>query len=428
MRDLKFDTIAIHSGYEVEKTTNSVVPPLYLTNAYEFENTEYAQKLFSLEQSGNIYTRLQNPTNDVLEKRMSELEGGVASLLFSSGHAAIFNTVINLAECGDEIVASNQIYGGAINLLGVTLSKLGINVKFVNPDNLDEWQNAITEKTKAFFFEVIGNPNANVCDIEAISKIAHDNGIPVIVDSTFTTPYLCKPIQFGADFVVHSATKYLGGHSSVMGGIVVDSGNFVFKGNSRFPQYNQPDKSYHGLVFADLNNQAFIARLRALIMRDIGANLSPFNAFMILNGIETLSLRMKKHCENALKVAMYLEENENVLFVNYPGLKSSPYNKLADKYLSLGCSSVFTFGLKGGKKSGKIFIDSLKLFKHVANVGDVRSLVIHPATTTHSQLSKQQLIDAGITEDTVRLSIGIEDIEDIINDLDGAIKKAVLSI
>ncbi len=424
MKDYKFDTKAIHSGYEIEKSTHSVVPPLYLTNAYQFDNVDHAQSLFELKEEGNIYTRLQNPTNDILEKKISELEDGVGALAFSTGHAAIFNTIINLAENGDEIVSSNQIYGGAINLFGVTLERLGIKVKFVNPNNLDEWENAVTDKTKAFFFEIVGNPNASVVDIEAVASIAHKNGIPVIVDSTFTTPYLCKPIHYGADIVIHSATKFLGGHSAVMGGIVVDSGKFVYKNNKRFPRYNEPDQSYHGIVFADLKETAFIARLRALIMRDIGASLSPFNAFMLIMGIETLSLRMRKHCDNAKRVAEYLLSNPNVSFVNYPSLENSPYKNLADKYLSNGCGSVFTFGLKGGRETGKKFINSLKLFRHVANVGDVRSLVIHPATTTHSQLSSQQLIDAGISEDTVRLSIGIEDIDDIINDLEQAINIA----
>lgn len=424
MKNYKFDTKAIHSGYTVEKTTNSVVPPLYLTNAYEFDSVDYAQNLFELKEEGNIYTRLQNPTNDVLEKKISDLENGIGALAFATGHAAIFNTIINLAEKGDEIVSSNQIYGGAINLLGVTLERLGITVKFVNPSNLSEWENAISPKTKAFFFEVVGNPNASIVDIEAISTLAHKNGIPVIADSTFTTPYLCKPIDFGADIVIHSATKFLGGHSMVMGGIVVDSGKFTYKNNKRFPRYNEPDKSYHGIVFADLNETAFISRLRALVMRDLGASLSPFNAFLIIMGIETLSLRMKKHCDNAEKVVEFLKNNVNVSFVNYPNLEDSPYKNLSDKYLPNGCGSVFTFGLKGGRETGKKFIDNLKLFKHVANVGDVRSLVIHPATTTHSQLSSQQLIDAGISEDTVRLSIGIEDIDDIISDLQQAINIA----
>jgi len=425
MSQYKFDTKMVHSGYQVEPTTKSVTPPLYLTNAYQFDDSQYAQELFELKQGGNIYPRLQNPTNDILEARVADLDGGVGALSFASGHAAIFNTMVNLASEGDEIVASNAIYGGAINMLGVTLKRLGITVKFVDPDDLNSWEHNINEKTRALFFEVVGNPNANVADIEAICEIGHRHGIPVIADSTFTTPYLCRPIEFGADFVIHSATKFLGGHSTVMGGIVVDSGNFVFKGNKRFPLYNEPDQSYHGIIFADLGPTAFISRLRALITRDLGACLSPFNAFMLLQGIETLSLRMQRHCENADKVVAFLASNDSVSFINYPSLPDSPYKALADKYLPNGVGSVFTFGLKGGREAGRKFIDSLQLLKHVANVGDVRSLVIHPATTTHSQLSADQLKDAGISEETVRLSIGLEDAEDIIADLDQAIKKAV---
>lgn len=424
MMDYKFDTKMIHSGYTVEETTKSLVPPLYLTNAYRFDSSEHAQKLFELKENGNIYTRLMNPTNDVLEKRVADLDGGVGALSFSSGHAAIFNCIVNLASAGDEVVASNAIYGGAINMLGVSLDRLGIKVKFVDPGNLDEWEANITDKTKAFFFEIVGNPNANVADIEAIAKIAHRHGIPVIADSTFTTPYLCKPIEFGADIVIHSATKFLGGHSTVMGGIVVDSGKFSYKGNDRFPLYNEPDESYHGVVYADLGELAFILRLRTLITRDFGACLSPFNAFMILQGIETLSLRMQRHCENAKKVAEYLNNSDQVSFVNYPGLKSSPYDSLTQKYLPKGAGAVFTFGLKGGKDTGRKFIDSVKLFQNVANVGEIRSLVIHPATTTHSQLSSEQLKAAGISEETVRLSVGLEDVEDLIQDLEQAIHQA----
>lgn len=420
-----FDTVAVHGGYETEQTTLSVVPPLYQTNAYEFKNTEHAKELFELKEPGNIYCRLSNPTSDILERRMAELDGGAAALSFASGHAAIFNTILNLANAGDEIVSSSCIYGGAINLLGVTLGRLGIKVRFVDPDDLKAWEEAINEKTRAVFFEVIGNPNANVADIGTIAEIAHRHGVPVIADSTFTTPYLCRPIEFGADIVIHSATKFLGGHSTSMCGIVVDSGKFEFKGNPRFPLYNDPDPSYHGIVFADLGPLAFISRLRALVMRDIGACLSPFNAFMILQGVETLHLRMQRHSENGLKAAAYLEAHPQVEFVNYPGLPSSRYHKLAQKYLPKGAGSVFTFGLKGGREAGAKFIDSLELIKNVANVGDVRSLVIHPATTTHSQLSAEQLKAADISEGTIRLSIGIEDITDIIADLEQAIKCAV---
>lgn len=418
-----FETKSIHAGYEVDKTTNSITPPLYLTNAYAFDSTEHAKNLFELSEAGNIYTRLMNPTTDVLEKRVAELDGGVAAVAFASGHSAIFNTMINLANAGDEIVSSNAIYGGAINMLGVSLDRLGITVKFVDPTNLEEWKSAITDKTKALFTEVIGNPNANISDLSAIADIAHQSGVPFVVDSTFTTPYLCKPIEFGADIVIHSATKFLGGHSTVMGGIVVDSGNFNYKNNPRFPLYNDPDVSYHGMIFADLGAVAFIMRLRTLGLRDIGGCISPFNSFMILQGIETLALRMQRHCENAFAVAKFLSGHKKVKTVNYAGLPNSKDYALAQKYCPKGVGSVFTFEIDGTREDGATFIDSLELLQNVANVGEIRSLVIHPATTTHSQLSEQQLIDAKISAQTIRLSIGIESIEDILADLEQALSK-----
>ena len=421
-----FDTLMTHAGYEGDVQTHSSTLPIYPTTAYQFDSTQHAQNLFELKENGNIYSRLQNPTNDVLEARITALEGGVGALGFSSGHAAIVNALLNLADAGDEIVSSICIYGGAINLLGVTLDRLGIKVKFVDPDDLDAWENAITDKTKALFTEVVGNPNANVADLEAIAAIAHKHGVPFLVDSTFTTPYLIKPCEFGADIVIHSATKHLGGHANAMMGLVVDGGKFQWEGNPRFPHYNEPDVSYHGAVFAkDFGNAGFITRLRTLMMRDLGACPSPFNSYLIVQGIETLSLRMRKMCDNAQKVAEYLEQNENVSFVNYPGLASNKYHALQQKYLPKGAGSVFTFGIKGSRETGAKFIDHLKMILHVANVGDVRSLVIHPATTTHSQLSDEQLVMSGITPQTIRLSIGIEDVEDIIADLDQAIKFAV---
>ncbi len=423
--EYKLATVAIHGGYETEPTTKSVTPPVYMTSAYEFDSTEHAKALFELKESGNIYSRLNNPTNDILEQRIAALDGGVGGLAFSSGHAAMFGMLSNLCSEGDEFVSSNAIYGGAINLFGVSMKRLGIHVKFVDPDDLSAWEAAITDKTKALFFEVVGNPNANVADIEKIAEIGHRHGIPVIADATFVTPYLCRPIDFGADFVVHSATKFLGGHATAMSGVVVDSGKFSFKNNPRFPLYNEPDQSYHGVVFADLGPTAFISRLRCLTMRDFGACASPFNSFMILQGVETLPLRMQKHSENAQAVAEYLSQNANVAIVNYPGLQSNRYHSLAEKYLPNGCGSVFTFELKGGRETGARFIDSLKLLKNVANVGDLRSLVIHPATTTHSQLSAEQLAAAGISEGTIRLSIGLEDISDILADLEQAIQAAV---
>ncbi len=423
MNKYSIDTLAVHAGYETDEATMSVTPPLYQTNAYVFRDAEHARTLFELKEPGNIYSRLQNPTCEMFERRVAELDGGVAALSFSSGHAAIFNVIANLCTEGDELVSSINIYGGAINLLGITLKRMGVTVKFVNPDNLDEWENAITDKTKLFFTELIGNPNANVSDIEAIAKIAHSHGIPFMVDSTFTTPYLSRPIEWGADFVIHSATKFLSGHGQVMAGVVVDSGKFVFKGNERFPLFNEPDVSYHGVVFADLGETAFISRLRALIMRDLGACLAPYNALSCLTGIQTLALRMQRHCENALAVAEFLENHPKVEKVNCPALPSSPYYELCKKYSPKGAGGVFTFVLKGGKKAGETFMNSLQLLQIVANVGDVRSQVIHPASTTHSQLSAEQLVAAGITEGTVRLSIGIEDKADIIADISQALDK-----
>ena len=416
-----FDTKMVHAGYEVDGATKSVAPPIYPSNAYTFDDTQYAADLFSLQKSGNIYTRLQNPSADILEGKITALDGGFAALAFSSGHAAMFNAIVNLCSEGDEFVSSENIYGGAINMFSHSLRRLGITCKFVNPDNLEAWENAISSKTRLFFTELVGNPHANIADIEKIAEIAHKHAIPLMVDSTFNTPYLCKPIEFGADLVVHSATKYLSGHGQVMAGIIVDSGNFNYKNNERFPFFNNPDPSYHGLVFADLGKAAFIARLRALIMRDLGSCLSPFNAYLTAMGMQTLSLRMQRHSENALAVAEFLENHPKVEAVNCPMLSSSKYKALADKYLPKGTSGVFTFELKGGREAGAKFMDSLKLLKIVANVGDVRSQVIHPATTTHSQLTSEQLKNAGISENTVRLSIGIESIEDIIADIKQAL-------
>lgn len=418
-----FETQMIHAGFDGEPTTHSVVPPLYNTNAYTFDSTAHAKALFELSEPGNIYSRLQNPTCEIFEKKVAELDGGIGALSFSSGHAAIFNAIVNLCCEGDEVVSSINIYGGAINMMGITLKRLGITVKFVDPDDMGAWENAITDKTKLLFTEIIGNPNVNVADLEAIAAIAHKHGIPFMADSTFTTPYLCRPIEFGADFVIHSATKFLAGHGSVMAGVIVDSGNFVFKGNKRFPLYNEPDPSYHGMIFADLGAAAFITRLRTLVSRDVGACLAPFNAYMAIVGMDTLSLRMERHSANALAVAKFLEGSAKVEKVNYPMLESSKYYDRCKKYAPKGAGGVMTFELKGGREAGAKLMDSLKLLKIVANVGDVRSMVIHPASTTHSQLSPEQLKDAGISENTVRLSIGLESIDDIIADLAQAIEK-----
>ncbi len=424
-KNLGFNTLMVHAGTQPDPETHSVTLPIYQTTAYTFHDTQHAKELFELKVPGNIYTRLSNPTVDALERRVAALDGGVGALAMSSGHAVMFNAILNLASAGDEIVSSICIYGGAINMMGVTLGRIGIKTVFVDPDDLNAWENAITDRTKAFFVEGIGNPNANVADISAIAEIAHRHGIPLIVDSTFTTPYLLKPIMFGADYVVHSATKFLGGHGTSMCGMITDAGTFSFKGNTRFPLYNEPDVSYHGVVFADCpGNTGFITRLRTMMLRDLGACCSPFNAFLVLQGIETLSLRMQRHSDNALAVAQYLSNHPQVSFVHYPGLAGDKYHALAQKYLPSGAGGVFTFGLKGGRDAGAKFIDSLKLFSHVANVGDVRSLVIHPATTTHSQLSDEQLVESGISPETIRLSIGIEQVEDLIADLRQAIEAA----
>ena len=420
-----FDTLMVHAGTQPDPETHSVALPIYQTTAYTFDSTEHAARLFELKEPGNIYTRLSNPTVDALERRVAALDGGIGALAFASGHAAMVHTFLNLAGAGDEIVSSICIYGGAINMMGVTLGRIGVKVKFVDPGDLGAWEAAVTDRTKAFFVEAIGNPNANVADIEAIAAIAHRHGVPMIVDSTFTTPYLLRPIDYGADYVVHSATKFLGGHGTAMCGIVTDAGTFDFNGNPRFPLYTEPDVSYHGVVFAkDCGNAGFLSRLRAMMLRDLGGCCAPLSAFLIMQGIETLSLRMRHISESALAIAEHLESHPDVAFVNYPGLKSSPYYPLVRKYLPKGAGGVFTFGLKGGRERGAKLIDSLELILHVTNVGDSRTLISHPASTTHSQPSDEQLAESGITPETVRLSVGLEDPADLIADLDRAIAAA----
>jgi O-acetylhomoserine (thiol)-lyase len=416
-----FETRMIHAGYHGDET-RSVVPPLFQTNAYYYESAQQAQDLFELKELGNIYTRITNPTNSFLEERVNALEGGVGALSFSSGHAAIFNSIVNLARSGDEVVSSRNIYGGAVNLLGVSCERLGIKIKFVDPDDMNAWEDAITDRTRLLFTELIGNPHANVSDIEEIAKIAHKYGVPFMVDGTLNTPYLCRPIDFGADFVVHSATKYLGGHGHVMAGVVVDSGKFNFKDNPRFPLFNEGDVSYHGIVFADLGAPAFILRLRALIMRDLGSCLAPFNSFMTLLGVETLSLRMERHCENALKVAEFLAAHDKVEKVNYSCLPDNKYCTLAKKYFPKGAAGVFSFRIAGGKSAAVKFLDSLKLIQIVTNLGDIRTQISHPATTTHSQMNAQQLAASGIDGGDVRISVGLENIGDIIADIEQALK------
>ncbi|MBR5542864.1 MAG: O-acetylhomoserine aminocarboxypropyltransferase/cysteine synthase [Oscillospiraceae bacterium] len=422
MNNYKFDTLSVHGGYSPEPTTHSNVLPIYMTTAYNFDSVEHARSLFALEQTGNIYTRLQNPTNTAFEERISLLEGGIGAVAASSGHAAITMALLTLCSCGDEVISSSTIYGGAINLLGKTFDRMGIKVHFADMDDLSTVEAKITDKTKAIFAEAIGNPKADIADIRGLSEIAKKYGIPLIIDNTFATPALLRPIEYGADLVIHSATKYLAGSSTVMGGAIVDSGNFKWKDNPRFPEFNTPDESYHGIVYADAcGNAAFITKVRTHILRDIGACQSPFNSWVTMLGLETLSLRMKKHSENALKVAEFLQTHPMVLSVDHPALPGSKYYRLANEYLPDGCSGVFTFEIRGGREAGAKFCDNLKLLRIVANLGDTRSMVSHPATTTHSQLSDEQLLAAGISASTIRLSIGIEDVDDIISDISAAL-------
>lgn len=419
-----FDTLQLHAGQEVDSATGSRAVPIYQTTSYNFNDFNHAADLFALKEPGNIYTRIMNPTTDVFEQRMAALEGGVGALAVASGSAAVNYAILNIAESGDEIVAANTLYGGTFNLFKNTLPKLGITTHFVDPDDFDGFKAAINENTKAIYVETIGNPNANVTDLETLADIAHENGLPLIVDNTFGTPYLIRPFEFGADIVVHSATKFIGGHGTSIGGVVVDSGKFDWAASGRFKSFTEPDPSYHGIVYSrDIGEAAFIIKLRVTLLRDTGACISPFNAFLLLQGLETLSLRVQRHCDNALKVAKFLEAHEKVGYVNYPGLESSPYYERGKKYLPKGTSSIFTFGIKGGEESAETFINSLELFSLLANVADAKSLVIHPASTTHQQLSGADLETAGIKEDMIRLSVGIEDVDDIIADLEQALAK-----
>lgn len=425
-RKLKFDTLQVHAGQSPDPTTGSRAVPIYQTTSYVFNNAEHAANLFALKEFGNIYTRIMNPTNDVFEQRVAALEGGVGALAVASGSSAITYSVLNIAGTGDEIVSASTLYGGTYNLFSYTLPKLGIKTIFVDPDDPENFRKAITEKTKAVYIETIGNPSINVIDIEAVAKIAHENGVPLIIDNTFGTPYLIRPIDFGADIVVHSATKFIGGHGTSIGGIIVDSGKFDWKSSGRFPGLTEPDPSYHGVNYVEaLGPLAYIIKARVQLLRDTGAAISPFNAFLFIQGLETLSLRVQRHVANALAIAEFLQKHPLVAWVNYPGLKDNKYYDLAQKYLPKGAGSIFTFGIKGGIDAGKKFIDSLEIFSLVANVGDAKSLVIHPASTTHSQLSEAEQRQAGVTPEQIRLSIGIEDVEDLIYDIDQALKKTV---
>lgn len=425
---MNFETKCLHAGQVPDPTTNSRGVPVYRTTSYVFNSTEHAANLFALKELGNIYTRLMNPTHDVLEQRIAALEGGAAALALASGTSAIFYSIINIAKVGDNIVSANNLYGGTYSQFASILPDLGITVKFVDPNDLDAVAAAIDEKTRGVFCEIVGNPALDITDISALADVAHARGLPLIVDATFSTPYLCRPIEHGADIVVHSLTKWLGGHGAGIGGIVVDSGKFNWA-NGNFPLYDEPDSAYHGLRWGHdlpepLAALAFILRMRTGPLRNLGACISPDNAWIILQGVETLHLRMQRHCENALAVAKHLQASEAVEWVQYPGLEDNKNYAKAQKYLDGKGGSMVVFGIKGGAATGSKFIDSLKLFSHLANVGDAKSLAIHPATTTHSQLTEEQQASGGITPELVRLSIGIESIQDILADIDQAIAAA----
>lgn len=417
-----FTTRAVHAGHAPDQDTKSRAVPLYQTTSYTFDDTAHAADLFGLRRFGNIYTRIMNPTTDVLEQRMAALEGGAAALAVASGQAAETLTLLTLAQAGDEIVASTDLYGGTVSLFTHTLPKLGITVKYVPPGDFSAWEAAVSHKTRAFFMESIGNPKLEILDIERIAAIGRENGIPLVVDNTVTTPYLLNPIAHGAAIVVHSATKFIGGHGTSIGGVIVDAGTFDWAASGRFPAFLDPDPAYHGLKFHEtFGHLTFILRARVLGLRDMGAALSPFNAWLFLQGLETLALRMERHSENGLKVARYLESHRCVDWVRYPGLPSSPTYDLKQKYLPKGQGALVGFGIRGGREAAVKFIESCRLFSHLANIGDAKSLVIHPASTTHEQLTEQEQLAAGVTPDFIRLSVGIEDIDDIIADLDQAL-------
>jgi len=427
-RKFGFSTRQLHAGYTPEPTTGSRAVPIYQTTSYQFRNTEHAANLFALKEAGNIYTRIMNPTTEVLEKRLADLEGGVGALAASSGHAAQTMAILTLCAAGDHIVSSSRLYGGTYNQFNYTFPRLGIEVTFVDPNDPQNFERALRPNTKIIYGETLGNPDIFVFPFEEVAEIARKHRIPLMIDNTFATPYLCRPFEWGANIVVHSTTKFLGGHGTSIGGIIVDGGNFDWR-SGRFANFTTPDPSYHGLIYADLEQAGlppFITKARVQILRDIGACQAPFNAWQTLQGIETLSLRMERHVQNAQAVAEFLEKHPKVAWVQYPGLKSHPHYQRARKYLPKGPGAILGFGIRGGLEAGQRFIDSLQLFSHLANVGDARSLAIHPATTTHSQLSPEEQLSAGVSPDFVRLSIGLEDIDDILWDLDQALQHSTV--
>ena len=424
--DFKFETLCLHAGQEPDPSTTARGVPVHRTSSYVFKSTEHAANLFALKELGNIYTRIMNPTQEVLEQRIASLEGGVAALALSSGTSAIYYSIINICAAGDEIVSANNLYGGTYTMFDCILPQFGIRARFADPRDPKEIETAITEKTRAIFVETIGNPHLEFTDISAVSEVAQKHHLPLIVDATFTTPYLLKSMDYGADIVVNSLTKWMGGHGTGIGGVVIDSGKFNWK-NPKFKLYNEPDPSYHDIRYAhdlgDLNPLAFIMRMRLVPLRNLGACISPDNAWMFLQGLETLPLRMQRHCENAMSVARFLKSHSKVAWVRYPGLEDDPTFPVAEKYLEHGFGGMVVFGIEGGLKAGSTFVDNLDLFSHLANVGDAKSLVIHPSSTTHSQLSEEQQRAGGLTSDLVRLSIGLEHIDDIVNDLEQAFAK-----
>ncbi len=423
-RKLGFDTLQVHAGQTPDPVTGARAVPIYQTTSYVFKDTAEAEGRFALTNAGNIYSRLTNPTVDAFEQRVAALEGGSAGLATASGAAAVTYAIQNVASAGDEIVAASTLYGGTYHLFADTLPKFGIKTIFVNPDDPENFRKAITDKTKAIFYETLGNPANNIIDFDAVGKIASEYKIPVIVDSTFATPYLFKPLEHGANVVVHSATKFIGGHGSSIGGIIVDGGNFDWT-SGRFPDFTTPDKSYNGITYSDLGSVAYAVKIRAQLLRDTGASLAPLNAFLFLQGLESLSLRVQKHVANTQKIVEFLENSPKVKTVNYPGLKSNKYYDLGQKYLPLGSGSIFTFSINGTIDQAKKFIDSLEIFSQLANVADAKSLVIHPASTTHQQLSPEEQAAAGFPPEVIRLSIGIEDVDDLIYDIEQALEKAL---
>ncbi|MDR3575870.1 MAG: O-acetylhomoserine aminocarboxypropyltransferase/cysteine synthase [Anaerolineaceae bacterium] len=419
-----FNTRQLHAGQTPDPTTNSRAVPIYQTTSYVFNSTEHAARLFALQEPGNIYTRIMNPTSDVFEQRMASLEGGVGALAVSSGHAAQAQAIFTLVGAGDHIVSASTLYGGTYNQFVYSFPRLGIDVTLVDPRDPENFRRAIRPNTKILYGETLGNPGINVFPFEEVAKIGQEFGIPLMIDNTFATPYLFRPFEWGANIVIHSATKFIGGHGTSIGGVIVDGGNFTWKDNPRFPNFNTPDDSYHGLVYATLGAPAFILKARVQILRDFGGCISPFNSFLFLQGLETLSLRMDRHVQNAQCVAEFLQKHPRVSWVSFPTLKDSPDFAAAQKYLPKGAGAILGFGIKGGAAAGKKFIESLQLFSHLANVGDAKSLAIHPGSTTHSQLNEEQQESAGVSPDFIRLSVGLEDIDDILWDLDQALSQA----